>query len=312
MSGVLVFAGLWLLSAVGLLAIARIRGRIGRGIVLLVLFAFTFFGVAFEYSLGTQLNYDNLAIAWEARVHGGDAIGFYGRWVGLAFLVSAVGCAAVSVSRARHRRSERTWDVLGIPGAAGVVVCLPFLAIGGLISLRGGNGSDGLPIQYKAAALFAAVVLNEVLTEIPERRQVESRPVKDGIRSIVLIVDESVRGDYASNLELLPSLRVSSEGLDLSESVIIYTSDHGQNLLENGSQLTHCSVDNSTVSEGPVPLMTFSGNPVIAPKLGEAAAVNRDRLSHFHVPPSLVEMMGFPGLGGSATMLCDRRGPFRS
>src|SRR5712691_8011245 len=57
--GVLVFVSLWLLCAAGMLAISRIRYRVLRVIFLSVFFGFTFFGVAFEYSAGTQLNYDN-------------------------------------------------------------------------------------------------------------------------------------------------------------------------------------------------------------------------------------------------------------
>jgi len=476
MDGVLVFAMLWLLSVFGILAISRIRSRLYKGVFLLVFFGFTFFGVAFEYSIGTQLKYDNFAIAWEGRAHGADAIGFYWGSIVVAFLVSAVGCAAISTSRAAHRPAgsdpvtpER--GVLGFPGVAGFVASLPFFAVCALLFVRGGSGSDGLPIQYKAPALFAMVLVNEAFAEIPERRKVEVGPVEKGIRNIVLIVDESVRGDYASSSELLPSLgrmsryrhdfgiavsatncsagsnmtlrmgaaqkgfqdtinlnpyiwdyarragyrsvfveaqyirgrlnnRISLDekaridefiwadgrdrfsrdlaaarlvrswirregkhfvyvvksgihfpyegsydvesahyhphmdgmvvpdrermrnsyknairyaidgffrelaegGLDLSDSIIIYTSDHGQNLLDNGSQLTHCSVDNSTTSEVLVPLMVFSGQPQIVEKLRKYAVINRDKLSHFNIVPTILEVMGFPPTDGSSTI----------
>lgn len=257
MAGVAVFVALWLLAGLGMLAISRIRGLIQRGVFLLAFFVFTFFGVAFEYSVGTQLNYENFAIAWEARALGGDAIGFYWSAIAVAFVVTAVGCVAISVSGAAPRpaggdlvRSSTRRGLLGLPGVAVFTACLPFVAMGGLVFLRGGDGSDGLPIQYKAAALFATVVVNEALAESPERRHVDGEPVREGIRNIVLIVDESVRGDYASSPDLLPSLqRLSRYRHDFGIAVSATNCSAGSNLaLRTGATQSEFQ---KTINENP-------------------------------------------------------------
>lgn len=372
---------------------------------------------------------------------------------------------------------SRFRSALRFVGGAGVAASLPLLAIFALTLTRGGNGADGLPIQYKAPALLATLLVHETLIEIPERRQVQDRPEAEGVRNIILIVDESVRGDYAARPELLPSLarmdryrydfgiavaatncsvgsnmafrmgatqegfqdslnanpylwdyarsagyqsvfieaqashgrlnnRISlyekgridefiwvdgpdrfardiaaanlirarmqregkhfvyvvksgvhfpyegsydvnsapyrphmtgmdvpdrgrmrnsyknalrhsidgffsalgAEGLDLSNAVIIYTSDHGQNLLDNGSQLTHCSVANSTASEGLVPMMVLSAQPQVVEKLRPNLAANRDRLSHFNIVPTILEIMGYARTGGGATIFDPQTG----
>ena len=42
--------------------------------------------------------------------------------------------------------------------------------------------------------------------------------------------------------------------------VILYTSDHGQNLLDNGLRLSHGSVENHTQEEGLLPMLVITEN----------------------------------------------------
>ncbi len=48
--------------------------------------------------------------------------------------------------------------------------------------------------------------------------------------------------------------------IDLKDTVVFYTSDHGQNILENGSILTHCNKKNIVKNEVTVPLLVFTKN----------------------------------------------------
>jgi len=83
--------------------------------------------------------------------------------------------------------------------------------------------------------------------------------------------------------------------LDLSETVIVYTSDHGQNLHEDGSPgyATHCTTAKSPPPEGIVPLVVLTRIPAVLATMREAAQKNRDRVSQFSVFPSVLALLGY-------------------
>lgn len=135
---------------------------------------------------------------------------------------------------------------------------------------------------------------------------VAAAPYRPHMEGMIVPDRERMRNSYKNAIRYSIDgffRELTEGGLDLSDSMIIYTSDHGQSLLDNKSQLTHCSVEDSTVSEGLVPLMVFSGYPQIVGKLREYATINRDKLSHFNVVPTIIEAMGFRHPEGLATML---------
>jgi lipid A ethanolaminephosphotransferase len=82
--------------------------------------------------------------------------------------------------------------------------------------------------------------------------------------------------------------------LDPSRAVILYTSDHGQDLHERGNpgKATHGTND-PMPEEGAVPLVVIDSAG--APRLDWAAhaAANHDGMSHFRVFPTLLALMGF-------------------
>lgn len=84
---------------------------------------------------------------------------------------------------------------------------------------------------------------------------------------------------------------------NISDAVILYTSDHGQNLLENGRSYAHCSVGNATIYEGIVPAMVITQNADWKPLFEEAAALNFDRASHFNIFPTLLALFGYDPAG---------------
>ena len=81
-------------------------------------------------------------------------------------------------------------------------------------------------------------------------------------------------------------------GADLGESVLIYTSDHGQNLLDRGV-VTHCSSADPHPLEGVVPLLVLAGPPALRERFAAAAAQRLDGASHFEIFPTLLELFGF-------------------
>ena len=83
-----------------------------------------------------------------------------------------------------------------------------------------------------------------------------------------------------------------SNASDLGNTVFIYTSDHGQNLLEDGDPVTHCR-ENPTPQEAMVPLLVMTGNRPLFEKFKEAAAKNNNRANHFQIFPTILELFGF-------------------
>ena len=83
--------------------------------------------------------------------------------------------------------------------------------------------------------------------------------------------------------------------LDLSDAVLLYMADHGQNLNEDGRSgyHTHCSTGNAPATEGMVPLAVLTGIPRVLADMRRAAAKNRDRVSQFNVFPSVLALLGY-------------------
>jgi glucan phosphoethanolaminetransferase (alkaline phosphatase superfamily) len=81
-------------------------------------------------------------------------------------------------------------------------------------------------------------------------------------------------------------------GLDLSKTLILYTSDHGQSLLP--AHPSHCSWA-PTVPEGEayVPLFAATALPEFEQRLKRGAAAGFNRFSHFEIFPTLLLAMGY-------------------
>jgi len=81
---------------------------------------------------------------------------------------------------------------------------------------------------------------------------------------------------------------------DLSNALLIYTSDHGQDLHERGNPglNTHCGGD-PVEEEGLVPLVVIQGSQLQTPDWTAQLAANKDRSSHYNIFPTLLQLMGY-------------------
>lgn len=77
----------------------------------------------------------------------------------------------------------------------------------------------------------------------------------------------------------------------LKDTVIIYTSDHGQNF--QPGRLTHCTVEDPDSREGLVPLFVITDNADLRARLTAAAAASRGHGSHFAIVPTVLELLGY-------------------
>ncbi len=76
----------------------------------------------------------------------------------------------------------------------------------------------------------------------------------------------------------------------LDNAVLLYTSDHGQNL-EGG--MTDCSTGDASPVEGMVPMLAVTDHPTWRRRFGQAAERNLNRTSHFNIFATLVVLFGF-------------------
>jgi glucan phosphoethanolaminetransferase (alkaline phosphatase superfamily) len=81
--------------------------------------------------------------------------------------------------------------------------------------------------------------------------------------------------------------------IDLSDSVLIYTSDHGQNLLDDGNPTTHCRRIEANLYEAVVPLLVWTGDEELRQEFIRAAHMNSGRASHFEIFPAVLELFGY-------------------
>lgn len=80
----------------------------------------------------------------------------------------------------------------------------------------------------------------------------------------------------------------------LHNALLIYTSDHGQDLHERGNPglNTHCGGD-PVEEEGLVPLVVISGSQLKTLDWSAQLAANKDRSSHYNIFPTLLQLMGY-------------------
>jgi len=94
----------------------------------------------------------------------------------------------------------------------------------------------------------------------------------------------SVDGFFAT---ILPAIR------DREDTVLLYTSDHGQALFEGGYDGSHCSA-RPVRGEVLVPLFVVTGAPQWAARFEAEAQRAFGRADHLEVFPTLLELMGYP------------------
>jgi glucan phosphoethanolaminetransferase (alkaline phosphatase superfamily) len=81
---------------------------------------------------------------------------------------------------------------------------------------------------------------------------------------------------------------------DFSKAVMIYTSDHGQDLHERGNPglNTHCG-GSPAMEEGLVPLVVIQGRSLETLDWASNLAANRNASSHYNIFPTLLQLMGY-------------------
>jgi len=214
--GVACFMLLWMLCAVAIYTTAFMRNTTLRLTLAAAIAVFTVVGFGYEYIGGTQIGYDGLAIIWESRSHSNDALDFYRFQFTVVGLVALVGFLSIAIlPKAAGRKGDlgtRMFfkDRSQFPKVGALIAVSPVVLIFVIALFRSGAGSPGLPVQYKVPALFAMILVNEAAAGEIAREEVAIEIDRlSTMPHVVLILDESVRGDYLDinfNRHLTPAL----------------------------------------------------------------------------------------------------------
>jgi glucan phosphoethanolaminetransferase (alkaline phosphatase superfamily) len=85
---------------------------------------------------------------------------------------------------------------------------------------------------------------------------------------------------------LIPSI----EGRDY---IMVYTSDHGQSILEGGGIMTHCQIDHPYHTQGNVPMMIFAERRELRSVFSENIGETYNHTTHFEIFPTLLWLFGY-------------------
>jgi glucan phosphoethanolaminetransferase (alkaline phosphatase superfamily) len=187
-----VFIGIWGLSLLVLLIAALQPSAILRMFWALLIGASSAAAYLYFTISGSDLSVFDAISLWLAQHEAHRAIDQYRDnviWAGLLFAASVIAIALPPVPRSpaiRRWLNRLSWTP-----------ALPVGMIAAIVVLKAGGGSQALPKQFSPLAVSLVAVSKVVAQKTEKRRDVAIVPAGTRpVRSIVLLVDESVRADY--------------------------------------------------------------------------------------------------------------------
>ena len=185
------FVGLWALSLACLFIAALQPNPWLRAAWASAIAASTAAGFAFRQASGSELTVMDVLSLWSARHEAGRAMDFYAAEVVLLLVVLALGLIVFASPPVPARSSWRRWLTRLAWAPAIPVICTATIVV-----YKDGGGSQALPMQFaplSVAGVSAAAILT---APVPERAPVAWQPQDAPVRRVVVLVDESIRGDY--------------------------------------------------------------------------------------------------------------------
>ncbi len=180
---------LFLVLSMALLSAARIGNVLIRVLIAAILSVSSIMLSATETVTGEPLTYDGFINLLNSIVFAGDAWQQHGTNIVWAFGPGILLFLGLSLPPSPSS---------GIPQPA--YIAAPLVALGalvGLLAVRGGEGATGLPAAFVPLAYSSLYTYEMAMSSVGPRRDVSIAPPRHRRRhDIVLIVDESVTGDY--------------------------------------------------------------------------------------------------------------------
>jgi lipid A ethanolaminephosphotransferase len=185
------FVGMWGLSLAALLIVALHRNVWVRGAWAAVIALAAAIGFAYQKASGTEFSVFDAISLWSARHEAGRAMQFYGAEVMILALVAGGGfLVLIAPPTIRFAPLQRWLSRLAW------VPALPIVLIAAIIVIKEGGGSQALPSQFAPLSVGLVSAAKISSTAVPERHAIAWKPGPRQARHIVMLVDESVRGDY--------------------------------------------------------------------------------------------------------------------
>lgn len=185
------YVGVWALSGLALLAVAFQPSLWIRAAWAALIALTAAVGFAFHVASGNEFTVFDVISLWNARHEASRAADFYQRdiyWFVLALFGGflALMLAPRIPALARRRR----------PLALALLPLVPLIAMAGIIVVKEGGGSEGLPVQFQPLAVASVAGGALAANPLPARKAVSWEPTGAKVKKIVFLVDESVRADY--------------------------------------------------------------------------------------------------------------------
>ena len=185
------FAVLWAICLVAIAAAAFHPSVLVRSLWAMLIGASTASALAFQHASQSELGMLDVLSLWNSRHEATRAVEFYTPslyWIAAAMLTSVLVIAAPPSLDIRTNSRLRL--------AMGSLPLIPISLITMTIFLKDGGGFNGLPVQFTPLSIGIASAWTLATHSAPARRAVTWAAAGPPVRSIVLLIDESVRGDY--------------------------------------------------------------------------------------------------------------------
>lgn len=195
--GLAVFVAVWLLCVASMLVLAFHARPFTRVVWSAVFFLGSSASLAYVLIVSGHLGLLEFEQLLGLVGFAGNLAGFHDAQLVEAVLWSLLGVVALNLPpwfAPPQSRSPLRWP----QRHPGVFALVPLLAIAAILYLRGGEGSNGFPGQYNPAAFATVLGAEKILAPaMPPRDDIALRHLgQRPFRHVVLVMDESVRGDY--------------------------------------------------------------------------------------------------------------------
>lgn len=192
-AGLLVYAMFWVLCLVAVYGVAFRGGPITRAFWSLTWAASAVFGVSFWLITRKFMQLADVETLINAAGFADNLSGTYDREILWSCAIGMLGLIAVNLppNRAAKRRpAPRSRWVAALP-------LLPIVPMIAMLYLRGGEGTNGMPVQFSVPAFLLTIAGMRVTEAAPPQRSTVVMPPTRAraARTIVVIMDESLRGD---------------------------------------------------------------------------------------------------------------------
>lgn len=184
------FIGMWGLSLVALLIAAFQSSVLVRCFWALIIAVTTAAGFAYRHASGSELGIFDALSLWNARHEAARAAAFYASDFYWFIAISLIGFVIFAIPPAPAGKIK-LWltRLMWVPA-------FPIVAIAGIILFKEGGGSEVLPAQFTPLSVSAVAISEAAANPMPGHRAVTLAPHSTPIQHVIMLVDESVRGDY--------------------------------------------------------------------------------------------------------------------